>query len=324
MRAVSAWDLRFWILARDRDPEPKIRDSESKTRWQAAPAPMGLYDRDYVRDQPRGFFLGGDRSMVANLILINVGVYLADALFDGAISQRLALRSDLFQKPWNAWQLLTCGFVHAPWIMHVGVNMFELWLFGSDIEGIYGKREFLRLYLSLIVMSSLAWVVSENLLAPAAESRLMLGASGAVSGVLVLFALHFPRRLIYIWGVLPVPAWLLCLLFLIQNLAGFDQMLGGEHVGIAYVTHLAGAALAFVYYKSGWNLGRLMPRRLSWTLFQRRPKLRVHEPPQREEDLGRQVDHILEKISREGEASLTQAERHTLEEASRRYQQRRK
>ncbi|HVC99133.1 MAG TPA: rhomboid family intramembrane serine protease [Pirellulales bacterium] len=285
---------------------------------------MGLSDRDYVRDQPRGFFLGGDRSMVANLILINVGVYLADLLFDQAISEWGMLWSDLFQKPWNAWQLLTCGFLHAPSVMHVGVNMFELWLFGTDIEAIYGKREFLRLYLSLIVLSSLAWVASENLLVHPAEPVPMLGASGAVSGVLVLFALHFPRRLIYIWGVLPVPAWLLCLLFLIQNLVGFDQVLAGHHLGIAFATHLAGAALAFVYYSTGWNLGRLVPRRLSWSMFQRRPKLRVHEAPPREEDIGRQVDRILEKITREGEASLSQAERQTLEEASRRYQQRRK
>jgi membrane associated rhomboid family serine protease len=285
---------------------------------------MGLYDRDYVRDQPRGFFLGGDRSMVTNLILINVGVFLADSLFDQAISERLSVQSDLFHNPWNAWQLLTCGFVHAPWIMHVGINMFELWLFGRDIEAIYGKREFLRLYLSLIVLSALAWVVSENLFVRPANPVPMLGASGAVSGVLVLFALHFPRRLIYIWGVLPVPAWLLCLLFLIQNLVGFDQMMAGDDAHIAYATHLAGAALAFIYYSTGWNLGRLLPRRLSWTMLQRRPKLRMHEPPQYEDDLGRQVDRILEKITREGEASLTQEERHTLEEASRRYQQRRK
>jgi len=285
---------------------------------------MGLYDRDYVRDQPRGFFLGGDRSMVTNLILINVGVFLADSLFDQAISERLWVQSDLFQKPWNAWQLLTCGFVHAPAIMHVGINMFELWFFGRDIEAIYGKREFLRLYLSLIILSALAWVVSENLFVHPANPVPMLGASGAVSGVLVLFALHFPRRLIYIWGVLPVPAWLLCLLFLIQNLVGFDQMLAGGDEHIAYATHLAGATLAFIYYSTGWNMGRLVPQRMSWSMLQRRPKLRMHEPPQHEEDLGRQVDRILEKITREGEASLTQTERRTLEEASRRYQQRRK
>ncbi|MEX2558794.1 MAG: DUF6576 domain-containing protein, partial [Pirellulales bacterium] len=74
---------------------------------------------------------------------------------------------------------------------------------------------------------------------------------------------------------------------------------------------------------TGWSLGRLVPRGLSLPRFKRRPKLRVHEPPQREPDLGLRVDRILEKISREGEASLTADERRTLEEASRRYQRRR-
>jgi hypothetical protein len=86
---------------------------------------------------------------------------------------------------------------------------------------------------------------------------------------------------------------------------------------------LAGAAFAVVYYYTGWNLGRWLPSRFSWKALKPRPKLRVHEPD-REESFSDQVDRILEKISREGEASLTAQERHLLEDASRRYQQRRR
>jgi hypothetical protein len=96
--------------------------------------------------------------------------------------------------------------------------------------------------------------------------------------------------------------------------------------GVANVAHLGGAAFGFVYFRSHINLGRLMPRKLSdisGSLFRLRPKLRIHDPADEVVDLNRQVDEILEKISREGEASLTKKERRTLEDASRRYQRRR-
>ena len=96
---------------------------------------MGLYDRDYIRDdEERGSFLGGQHSIVTTLIFINVGVFILDVLMEGKLSDKLELQSDLFHKPWNAWQLLTAGFSHDPRnITHVGWNMFELWLFGRDV-----------------------------------------------------------------------------------------------------------------------------------------------------------------------------------------------
>ncbi|HVX14386.1 MAG TPA: rhomboid family intramembrane serine protease [Pirellulales bacterium] len=288
---------------------------------------MGLYDRDYIRedDQP-GFFLGAQRSMVTTLILINVGVFLIDLLVQGDLSRLLSLKSDVFQKPWNAWQLLTAGFAHDPnTLWHVGINMVGLWFFGRDIEAIYGRKEFLRIYLTMIILSSLVWVISVNTLhrGHGVQTSSMLGASGAVNGILVLNVIHFPKRLIYIWGIFPVPSWVFCTLIIGQDVLGFSHARGGEGEPIAHEAHLAGAAFAFLYYSTGWNLGRWLPRRLSLASFKPRPKLRVHEPD-RDESLSDQVDRILEKISREGEASLTAQERRTLEDASRRYQQRRR
>jgi rhomboid family protein len=291
---------------------------------------MGLYDRDYVREERPGFFLGGDRSMVANLIIINVVIFVIDAFFfDGRLSGQMAVRADLFQKPWNCWQLLTAGFAHSNrGILHVGFNMFNLWLFGRDMEVIYGRKEFLRVYLTMIVFSSLAWVTVANTISPDPHGG-MLGASGAVNGVMVLYALHFPTRLLYIWGVFPIPVWLLCAFMIGTNLLGFrDSISGDNQARVAFEAHLAGALFAFIYYKTGWNLGRLIPGRFSrgsfsWRGLKPRSKLKIHKPASREQDLTQEVDRILEKISAQGESSLTAAERRTLEEASRRYQQRR-
>jgi membrane associated rhomboid family serine protease len=288
---------------------------------------MGLYDRDYIReDNQPGFFLGAQRSMVTTLIIINVGVFLVDVLLDGELSELLSLKSDLFRKPWNVWQLLTAGFAHDPnSVFHVGFNMLGLWFFGRDVEAIYGRKEFLRVYLTMVVISSLVWVISANTLhrGHGLQNSSMLGASGAVNGVLVLNVIHFPRRLLYIWGVFPIPAWVLCTLIIGQDVLGFSHARGGDGPPIAHEAHLAGAAFAFIYYYTGWNLGRWIPRRFSLSFLKPRPKLRVHEP-EREGSLSRQVDQILEKISREGEASLTAEERRALEDASRRYQQRRR
>ena len=287
---------------------------------------MGLYDRDYVREEPKGFFLGGDRSAVVNLVLVNIGIFLADVLiFDRQLSGWMAVRANLFKEPWNCWQLITAGFAHDPHnILHVGLNMFGLWMFGSDIEIIYGKKEFLRIYFTMLVLSSLTWVLFANAMGDDKSS--MLGASGAVNGLMVLFALHYPRRMVRI-GV-EIPAWLLCTLMIAQDVVGFNRVWQGERREVAYAAHLAGAAFAFVYYKTGWNLGRWLPSGISFRSLKRRlkpgPKLRIHSPANREHDLSQEVDRILEKISAQGESSLSAAERRTLEEASRRYQQKRR
>ena len=82
-----------------------------------------------------------------------------------------------------------------------------------------------------------------------------------------------------------------------------------------------GGFVAFLYFRFGWNLGRITPSR--WPRLRRPTKLRLHDPEAEERQLARQVDAILEKISRDGESSLTKQERRTLEQASRRYQRRR-
>ncbi|HEY1600033.1 MAG TPA: rhomboid family intramembrane serine protease [Pirellulales bacterium] len=283
---------------------------------------MGLYDREYYRDDRPGTFLGGDRSMVTNLILVNVGVYLLDLLLDGQIREHCSLRADLFRHPWDAWQLLTAGFIHDRGIMHIVVNMLVFFFFGRDVEGTYGRMEFLRIYLSLIVLSSLAWVISQTL-----QDRpvgLMMGASGAVMGVLILYVLHFPKRLIYIYGVIPLPAWAAAVLYVGYDLLGFSGSRQAGDKNVAYEAHLAGALFAFLYFKSGINLGRLMPAGMKLPRLGSRPQLRVHDPSNDVAgSLDQRVDTILDKVAREGIESLSDAERKLLEDASRRYQRRR-
>jgi hypothetical protein len=121
----------------------------------------------------------------------------------------------------------------------------------------------------------------------------------------------------------------LCTLMIGEDVLGFNRSAQGQGDHVAHEAHLAGAVFALIYFKTGWNLGRWLPSFRSWKSFswkglKPRPKLRVHKPAAQEQDLGQEVDRILEKISTQGESSLTAAERRTLEEASRRYQQKRR
>ena len=118
---------------------------------------------------------------------------------------------------------------------------------------LYGTREFIRLYLVTLVFSSLVWAVASRLFDPIQRSE-MFGASGAISGVVVLFALNFPKRILLFMFVIPMPAWLLGAWSIAFDISG--AMHRGDNV--AYTAHLGGAALALAYFNLHWNFGRLL------------------------------------------------------------------
>ncbi len=287
---------------------------------------MGLYDRDYYRDEPsRGFQLGLSHSVVVNVIVINVVIYLIDTLFQVGLSSMMALHADLLDRPWNVWQLITCGFAHAPDPWHVLFNMLALWFFGRDVEVIYGTKLFLRLYLSLIVCASLAWVIATNMTVDREYWGYftMVGASGGIAGIIAIFICHYPTRTILLNFFIPVPAWVMGLIWLGSDIAGALNRVGGDNV--AYTAHLGGAAFGFLFYKTHWYLGWFVPDKWALPSFKKKPPLRVHRPAEpREVDVSEEADAILEKIGRHGQDSLTASERRVLEEYSRRMQQKRR
>lgn len=301
-----------------------------------AEADMGLYDREYASagsppDLREKF---ASSSMAVKLVVITFAIYLIDNLFFSRptspqgiaqlplLTEYMSIRPGLFQGNWNLWQLLTYGFAHAPMgsrsgIMHIAGNMYGLWFFGREVEKKYGSREFLGLYLGLIVFSALIWCFIKIGTAGAVINGLM-GASGAIAGLIVLYALHFPKRkLMLMFFPVAMPAWVLGLLIVGSDIMGAAGMRGDR---IAFVVHLAGAALGAAYFYSGIRLtdglaGFSLPKP------RKGPKLKVHRP--RDQSLDLKADKILEKISREGAESVTAAERKVLDEYSRRVRNRR-
>jgi membrane associated rhomboid family serine protease len=284
---------------------------------------MGIYDRDYYRQERSSWAASGPRSAVGILIIINVVVYVADwGLLKGQLTEWCKLTVGTLNSPLEWWQFITYGFLHAREAQHIIFNMLGLFFLGRDVEDVYGTKEFIRVYLAMIVFGGVVWAAAGKLQG-APEELGAVGASGAVAGIVILYALNFPRRMLALYFVIPVPAWLVGVLLVAGDAYGAAARSGGSRV--AYAVHLGGAAMALIYYGLGVNFGRWWPR-FSLRLPRPRPKLRVHTPEDETDkpgNLSEEVDRILEKISREGEASLTRQERRILETASRQYQKRR-
>ncbi|MGD0898886.1 MAG: rhomboid family intramembrane serine protease [Thermoguttaceae bacterium] len=287
---------------------------------------MGIYDRDYYRQTGPGLRLAAPRSAVTVLILVNAAVYIAEILAknyfgDSRLANFLSAHVSSLTDPRYWWQFLTCGFTHDPGsIGHIFGNMLVLWFLGRDVEEWYGTREFVRTYLVLLVFGSVVWAGVNYFNPNVSRDAPLLGASGAVTGVVILYALNFPRRMLLFMFVLPMPAWVLGIVVVLYDIWG---AMGRGEPNVAYAVHLAGAALAFVYYQQRWNFGRLLGGGLRWPRFLGRPRLRVHKHEDPSTVPEEEVDRILEKIHREGESHLTRKERRVLEDASRQYQRRR-
>ena len=291
---------------------------------------MGIYDRDYYRRPQPGLSLRMPQSMVVTLIIINVALYLIDGVFfrNNALMDNLALSSDTLWRPWLWWQFITYGFAHDPRsVMHIIANMAGLFFLGRYVEQLYGSKEFLRIYMVMLLFGSLCFALGSaatNAITHQDTPYTLLGASGAVSGVTILFVLNFPNETLMLIPIpIPIKAWVIGVLLVAFNFIGAVTPKSGN---VAYGVHIVGIVFAWLYFQNRWNLGRFFGNIFHKPKFLFRPKFRIHKPDEESEapDLNAEVDRILEKISREGEGSLTRKERRTLETASRQYQNRKR
>lgn len=264
--------------------------------------------------------------MVINLILINVAVFVAELFSRGGgdrnwLSFFLAVHAADLVHPWYWWRFITYGFAHSPVnMMHIVGNMLGLFFFGRDVESVYGRWAFVRMYLTALVLGSVAWATRE-LFFEDQSAAWLIGASGAVTAVIILFALHFPRRTVLFMLVIPMPAWVLGVLLVVFDLFSVHASVVGGGSQVAFDVHLVGAAFGLLYYRYRLDFGNLLPGNVSWNLFKRRPKLRVHRPEARSDKLDQEADRVLDKLHREGADSLNAKERQILEDYSRRMRQ---
>jgi len=205
------------------------------------------------------------------------------------------------------WQLVTYMFMHAS-LMHLAINMLMLWFFGPAIENAWGKRQFLFYYLFTGIGASLcSFIIASKSSIP------VVGASGAIFGILVAYAMMFPETIILLFFIFPMKIKHAVFVLVGINLLG---ALSSPGSGIAYFAHLGGGLFGYLYLKSEWIRIHLSNLNLAY-IRARWSKSKVHKKRSDQKDLDRQVDFILDKISRHGMESLTKEERKVLERKSR-------
>jgi membrane associated rhomboid family serine protease len=189
------------------------------------------------------------------IILANVAVFGLQFLLGRALAlfALWPLQSGLFRP----WQLLTYGFLHSTdMISHIFFNMFAVFMFGSEVERLFGEKRYLIYYLTCVVGAALMHmiVVTAANLPPYPT----IGASGGVFGLLLAFGMAYPKRqLMLIFPPIPMPAWLFVTLYgLLELYLGVTRTASG----VAHFAHLGGMATGFVLIRY-WQAQRRKPRR---------------------------------------------------------------
>jgi len=140
------------------------------------------------------------------------------------------------------WQLITCGFLHAN-LLHLGINMYALWMFGTDVERAIGPRHYLTLYFASLLCSSATQLAVVSMMTSTGVYP-TVGASGAIFGILLAFGMLFPRRtIVLIFPPIPMPAIIFVILYGLLEL--FSGIFGTDQ-GVAHFAHLGGMLGAYL------------------------------------------------------------------------------
>ena len=189
---------------------------------------------------------------VKNIVVANVAIFFLTG-FSGPVGGVFASQMAFVPRPLailtHPWTPITYMFVHAGFT-HIFLNMLVLFFFGPRLEAKLGGSKFVRLYF----ISGLMGAALSMLFAIGPPIRIV-GASGAVYGVLLAFAMLWPRDAIYIWGVVPIQArWLVGIMTAMTVYQGF----GGAQDGVAHFAHLGGFLGGYLYMR---HLERNAPHR---------------------------------------------------------------
>lgn len=292
---------------------------------------------DYPEEQRFGI-----TPAVAWLLAINIGVFFVQLTIFGERNVFNALGFASAEMPAGWWTIGTYMFVHAG-LAHLAFNMFALWTFGPRVEAEWGTRGFTAFYL----WSGLGGALTHLVLV---RSGVLVGASAAIYGVMLAFAMRWPDEEVLVFGIIPMKTkWFVTWMVVINLLLAMASQSGGTGSGIAAIAHLGGLLFAWVYIKGPGSGGierfrrRVaavpddqdeMPRAVPKPQPRTRdssvsrtdavvaksmaatPKLlppKVDSRKRRSEELNR----VLDKISQSGVQSLSPDERTILERFSR-------
>ena len=236
------------------------------------------------------------------LISVNFTVFILQSISSSEIIffSNFGLVPKLVWSQLKIWQPFTYMFFHGD-IWHVLINMFVLWMFGSELERVWGKKNFLRFYFITGVGSGLA-----TMLFGLQSTIPIVGASGAIYGVLLAYGVMFPNRTVYLYGIIPIKSiWFVIGIGVVAFFSSFNNV-----TNISHLTHLFGMIIGYLYLKRPVHF-----RSLWFSVFKKVLEYRIQnqeEKISRSVEIERDLNSILDKINREGFKSLTQEEEERL------------
>jgi len=239
------------------------------------------------------------------LIIINVGMYLLQIITSSQIDMVRVFGLST-QTIWPLiWQPITYMFMHGG-VWHVAINMFVLWMFGSELETIWGRNEFLKYYFVTGVGAGIIWLFFNI----GGSRAILIGASGAVYGILMAYAMIFPNRTVYVYFLFPVKVkWFV---LFIGAIAFFSSI--GTSSNISHLTHLSGMLIGYLYlrFSGQW-------RNISFNFRKKIIELKTTQKKKvNEQDmkLQQEVDMLMDKANICGWESLSDEEQVKLQSSS--------
>jgi membrane associated rhomboid family serine protease len=211
----------------------------------------------------------------------------------------------------QVWRLLTYMFMHdtsSSFPLHILFNMLVLWMFGVELENLWGTRRFIFFYLFSGIGSGLFSLIS--VFTPAVNVP-VIGASGAVLGVITAYASYFPQRQILLFFVLPINIRIFVFGYALYSVYGALI----PHGNISHLTHLGGIIVALFYVKLYPYIFTVV-RGYKEKQNERRRQLEIKRANVNKRFFEEQIDPILDKINREGMGSLTLKEKELLKKAA--------
>ncbi|MCL2689702.1 MAG: rhomboid family intramembrane serine protease [Chitinispirillia bacterium] len=207
----------------------------------------------------------------------------------------------------QVWRLFTYMFLHGSFF-HILFNMLALYWFGQELEEMWGRKKFLIFYFicgaGAGLFSLLNLVTNPHVL--------VIGASGAVLGVLTAYAHYFPDRQVLLFFIIPVRVKYLVIGYAILSIFMVSSQAGGT---ISHITHLGGIAVAWLFMRYAPKAEMIINKHIySWKT--RKQRARAAQAVNRKRYFEQEVDPILDKIAKQGMESLTPAEKKILKNAA--------
>lgn len=276
-----------------------------------------LYDRSYMSHDSNT----RSQNLLFGLIIFNVVMFAIQLVAGKGYTDLFALSSSARGGP-HLWSFFTYSFLHAKGIGHILGNMLGVYFLGRALLPALGEKRFLQLYFGSSVIGGILWFFVHLITGAAIQ---VVGASGAVYGLIAAFGLIYANQDIHFMMVLRMKGKVLLYISLGISVFGliFLELLDGS--GMAHSAHLGGILGGYLFYKfiyqqnpgygrnDTFKIPSWLKRKAKQTATKSYPyKVNISSQPR---DLKKEIDRILDKINSQGFGSLTAKEKQMLDEA---------